>query len=280
MAKKRFLKIDSTELAEDTADLTDAEFRAFILIQAWGNECMYHEHSYILTIARNRLPSVAPNRRGSVATSARVVRELSAKRAWGVLEEGARWVISTGKCEQNQGSEALIRKEKKKKKREKRKESAGPPHVCMVLATKLDFSIHVVQPERRLMKTLDAWAKVYEAAMRIDGRSAPDLNAQIDWLFGPENQSAEARFEVFSANAHRMKFDAIERMRQRNSRPAQKHPDKMDKMAAEVQRQEDLAHGRPTTRHNEFDEGPVPQAQSAGDIVGDLSRKLGSFESR
>jgi len=61
-------------------------------------------------------------------------------------------------------------------------------------------------------------AQVYDKAIRIDSRAPPDLIAQLDWLFGPDNQSAEARFEVFSAKSHREKFDDIERMRNRPKR--------------------------------------------------------------
>ena len=261
MGRKRFLQIDSTQLSEDTAELSDSQFRAFILIQAWGNECMYHENDFKVTIAKNRLPSVAPNRRHSVATSARVVRELCATMTWGVREGSATWVISAKKDEQNQGSDPPNKKKNKKKKREQDK---PPPAECVTLAKFLNKEIQRIQPERNLPAENNPWAWIYEKAMRIDGRRFDSLLAQINWLFSPENQSAEARFEVFSAASHRKKYDAIERMRERASRPATRRPGKMERMAAILEEQENAQ----STKH----EGSRPRL-----VSGEGREETGAF---
>lgn len=188
---------------------------------------MYHENEFVVNIAKSRLSSVAPNRRGSVATSARVVRELCASRAWGLREGSAKWVITAKKDEHNQGSEVP---NKNKKKNKNKKREVPPPDGAMFVAETLWTGILTVQPDRKLPYSLDSWAWTYDKAMRLDKRDTSVLLAQIDWLFSPVNQSAEARFEVFSAEAHRKKFDAIER--QRTKQPTtQRRPGMVDRIA-------------------------------------------------
>lgn len=72
-----------------TADLSDAEFRAFILILAEANEQRAQDHENVITVARSRLASLAPNRRDSCVTATRVVRELCTKQAWEMQENDA-----------------------------------------------------------------------------------------------------------------------------------------------------------------------------------------------
>ena len=101
--ERRWFRLESPQLADDTAELSDSEFRAFVLILAWANETKAHERKDTVYIARNRLPSVAPNKRGSVATSARVVRELCAKQSWSLHESDGKWSIHIRNYSQKQG---------------------------------------------------------------------------------------------------------------------------------------------------------------------------------
>lgn len=101
--RRRWFRVDSEELPARTADLTDAEFRAFILLLAYANEHKAQERDDTIVIARSQLLTVSPNSRESVAKSTRTIRELSAKQSWTILEEGAKWTIRLEKYSQKQG---------------------------------------------------------------------------------------------------------------------------------------------------------------------------------
>lgn len=139
---------------------------------------------------------------------------------------GSGWRVTFRNLAKKQGFFSLMGKDppapktkaKTKAKTEAKKQQSPPPAVCVELAEHLSEWIRQIQPGRKLPKDLDAWAWVYEKAIRRDGRCQQALRKQIAWLFGPDNQTAEARFEVFSAGAHRAKFDAIERGMQRAAR--------------------------------------------------------------
>lgn len=100
---RRYVRVVSEGLADDTADLTDAEFRTFILALAWANEHKAHQHGDWIHIAKSRVQALAPNSRGSNAKSTRTILQLAAKQTWAVREEGARLSIHVRNYSQIQG---------------------------------------------------------------------------------------------------------------------------------------------------------------------------------
>lgn len=100
---RRWFRVESAELAEETAYLSDAEFRALFLLRSVANEQKAHTRDDRITIAVSRLASVSPNRRDSGATAARVVRELCTKCAWELHENGATWTIHVRNWSKDQG---------------------------------------------------------------------------------------------------------------------------------------------------------------------------------
>ena len=81
------------DIGDKTANLTDAEFRAFILVLAEANEQRAQEKDESITVGTYRLTSIAPNKRGSNASATRVIRELCAKQTWELHEEDASLTI-------------------------------------------------------------------------------------------------------------------------------------------------------------------------------------------
>lgn len=91
--QRRYFRVVSADLADETAHLTDAEFRAFVLILAEANEKKAQLRGDSVAIARSRLLSVSPNGRQSVAKASRTVRELCAKQNWKLTEDDLSWTI-------------------------------------------------------------------------------------------------------------------------------------------------------------------------------------------
>ena len=91
------------DIGDATAALTDAEFRAFILILAEANEQRAQERGDSITVGTYRLTSIAPNKRGSVASATRVLRELCAKQAWAIHESDASVTITLRNWSKFQG---------------------------------------------------------------------------------------------------------------------------------------------------------------------------------
>lgn len=112
-----------------------------------------------------------------------------------------------------------------------------PSGLGLGLADFLQSRILQIQPTRKLPRRLDPWARIYDLMMRLDLRAPQEIECQLRWLASPANQTAEARFEVFSANSHRKKFDSIARAMERAATPAQR-PGKLARMAAIVAEQE------------------------------------------
>ena len=100
---RRYFRIISQGVAKDTAELTDAEFRAFWLLLAYANENRAQRSQDWIQVARSQLVVLYPNRRGSVATAARVVRELCGKQAFELHEGDAVWAIHVRNWSQIQG---------------------------------------------------------------------------------------------------------------------------------------------------------------------------------
>lgn len=100
---RRYVRVVSEGLADATADLTDAEFRTFILALAWANEHKAHQHGDWINIARSRVQALSPNSRGSNAKSTRTILQLAAKQTWAVREESAKLSIHVRNYSQIQG---------------------------------------------------------------------------------------------------------------------------------------------------------------------------------
>lgn len=90
---RRYVRLITEGFADNTADLTDGEFRAFVLCLVHANEQRAQFYEDRIFIARSRIQTLAPNRRGSNATSARTLRGLCGKQTWGLLEGDAKWTI-------------------------------------------------------------------------------------------------------------------------------------------------------------------------------------------
>jgi hypothetical protein len=152
--KKRFVMIDSTDLAEQTAGFDAEEFRALIMLQCWVNENGLDSEGCV-SIAISRLTSIAPNRRNSATISERRIRSMCQKMAEAgmflesngarmVREQGAngaptgreqcanrapmvrerytKLLLRVGKPEQIQASEVPNKKKEYNKKKEQRRE--------------------------------------------------------------------------------------------------------------------------------------------------------------
>lgn len=100
--KRRWFRLAS-DVGDATASLTDAEFRAFILVLAEANEQKAQQSNDSIIVGRYRITSVAPNRRGSNATATRVLRELCAKQTWAMQEDDASVTISVRNWSEFQG---------------------------------------------------------------------------------------------------------------------------------------------------------------------------------
>lgn len=109
-----------------------------------------------------------------------------------------------------------VRKSALKEEEKKRKEKVltvdtprPPPSEDAVLVTEsLIAGVLQINPKARAAKKAISWAREYEKFMRLDDRSAEELQAQIAWLFG-ENQQSGFTFEVLCPTTHRKKFDRI-----------------------------------------------------------------------
>lgn len=180
-SRKRFVMLESTDLAEQTAHLSDIEFRAWVLIQAWGNENGLDENGD-LHIAKSRLLTLVPNRRDSILTATRVVRELCTKidfvfrsrraRVKKVLEGDVKWVISFGKGEEKQSSSCHT---KKKEEMETIKE-VSKPSVPRPAGAERHSKPPAVRgkPPTPTERARAVWPRLVEAARRYGGDPWPE----------------------------------------------------------------------------------------------------------
>ena len=144
------------------------------------------------------------------------------------------------------------REEEERRGKKKSKEPAPPSEDAIACAELLRAHIRTLQPNRKLKPNfVEKSSETYDKMLRLDSRAFPEVLSQLTWLFGP-NQDAEARFEVFSAKAHREKFDPIDRMMYR----ARTNPDaaakaRGDAVRAARERREAAEHAqRETDRDN------------------------------
>ncbi len=101
--RRRWFRLESAELADRTAELTDREFRAFILLLAWANETQAQKRGDWIHIAKSRLSLIAPTRQGLRGSSDEVVTRLCIKMAWDVQRSDARLSIHIRNYSQYQG---------------------------------------------------------------------------------------------------------------------------------------------------------------------------------
>ena len=104
-------------------------------------------------------------------------------------------------------------KKKREEGREKKNTDPAPPSEDATrLGSELARQITAHSPARRLKDSdVTSWAKTYDLMLRRDERGGDQITRQLGWLFGL-NQEREFPFEVWSANAHRKKFDDIARV--------------------------------------------------------------------
>lgn len=238
---RRWFRVESAELAEETAYLTDAEFRALFLLRSVANEQKAHTRDDRITIAVSRLASLSPNRRDSGATAARVVRELCTKCAWELHENGATWTIQVRNWSKDQGftpaelrrdsdetpaptttpTTTPIREESRPAKpapdvvQKPRRVSAPETHPeALEFAAKFLRALGAAHTDPPIKLPSDSafagWQREARLMLTTDRRSFEDAKRVASWLFNDQGQEAHFwRKNVLSVGTFRKQFDRL-----------------------------------------------------------------------
>jgi len=207
--------------ADNTAELTDAEFRAMVLCLVHANENQAQRDADWIFIARSRLTLLAPNKRGSLATSARVLREMCRKMHWEVTEESAKWSIRIENYTQDQG---LAPSEPQPRPDETPPPTptpiSTPPHKSALSVAEL-LQINLPKLGIDPPEDLEAWTQRYSEGILLEGRDPAELLEQLYWLAGP-NAREQASFTVLEPDEHLEKFDRIKAKMWKDGGPSRK----------------------------------------------------------
>ena len=130
---------------------------------------------------------------------------------------GGHWVVTFRNFAAKQGLSQILGtvsethededKDKDEDEDEKSSDSPSLPSWCDEIADDFVELIAEVQPGRKVKS--EKWPKQLELMQRRDARDPVEMEETLNWVFGPVNQASEYRFEVFSVEAFRKKYDNI-----------------------------------------------------------------------
>jgi len=205
---RRWFKVKEDILDDPKLDACSADcFRFYIRLLAMLKRANSRDGS--ITLSRQSLNACAG--REQHRHSLRIASEGAAAELYTLSEDGAHTLITVPKWLELQEitPDSRVEQSRAEKRRVNKNIPAPPSEAAVSCSEELISKISTSQPNRKLPPSApEKFAEVYDQAIRLDSRAPPEIIAQLEWLFGP-NRDREFSFVVWSAKAHRKKFDDI-----------------------------------------------------------------------